>query len=93
MYDTLLQLPLFQGLCKNDFTNIPFPELHIPTLAEARRLGFIRRRAHIAGQEENRPAGPHKPCRIGSKSIYMFILCCKLAIIGNYSSAYAAIRI
>ncbi len=22
MYDTLLQLPLFQGLCKNDFTNI-----------------------------------------------------------------------
>ena len=22
MYDTLLQLPLFQGLCKNDFTSI-----------------------------------------------------------------------
>lgn len=39
MYDTLLQLPLFQGLCQNDFTNIVGKvKLHFSKYKEGERI-------------------------------------------------------
>ena len=51
MYDTLLQLPLFQGLCKDDFTSIiekvkfHFHQFEAgeDILAEINAIGGVRR--------------------------------------------------
>ena len=47
MYDRLLQLPLFQGLCKTDFTNISvYPQRNIGK-PECHRALFTLRNAYL----------------------------------------------